>query len=209
MSAERSAAGEAESSQTVGGSIPVRRTSTRPTWPAAANPALWTAGWRGWWRSSPAAQIHHLGEHVVVHVELPRVRPSEVVIDLDPGTARLVIHEDQVTSDPEEVRPPPGRPGPFALWSPCPASSTSPSRPPNCATGSLPWGCRPCYTCPTRGVLPDEPGRRPGGVVIGHAHRLDRPRRSRRLKPRLPRPLCRETTGQRCRVVTPPLGCVD
>lgn len=100
--------------ESAAGAVPVRRREGVAAWPADGLPARVT-GWRGWWRS-PAAQVHHLGEHLLVHVELPGVRLGEVAIDIDTGARRLVVHGEPVTNDPHEVRPPPGRPGPFALW---------------------------------------------------------------------------------------------
>lgn len=48
------------------------------------------------------------------------MRPGEIGIDVDTTGRRLIIHGEPVTNDPHEVRPPPGRPGPFALWVPLP-----------------------------------------------------------------------------------------
>lgn len=105
--------------ETVDGAVPVRRAAGAAAWPADWVPARVT-GWRGWSRS-PAAQVHHLGEHLVVHVELPGVRPGEVGIDVDTAGRRLVIHGEPATNDPRDLRPPPGRPGPFGLWVALPA----------------------------------------------------------------------------------------
>lgn len=111
-------AADGSEDETAIGAVPVRRCETVAAWPVDGVPAR--VRWRGWWRS-PAAQVHHLGEHLVVYVELPGVRSSEVGIDVDTAGRRLVIHGEPVTNDPHDVRPPPGRPGPFALWVALPA----------------------------------------------------------------------------------------